>query len=363
MHKNWRGMATSALPLWSPERACPACNATGGGVLPSLLLIGTRKGGTTALSTHIAQHPRVQMPDCKSGRDEWPAFARTSMCVWDKEVRFFSRGNSLSICWYRSLYPCGGGDVRVAFDASPDYLVLPDAKIEAMALTLGARARLVALLRDPTDRFYSAYNMGMNERLARLAGRNALGADPGARVTYANFAASLDRLLECAPRGCPSEPTVVSMFFNYGMYATHLRRFFARFGREAVLVEASEDFYDDPWPTVRRVLSHAGIEATREYVQSVRRSALTDKGRNQGGVWGGKLYRGRLLPPERLKLGRYYAPHNRELYALLGRELGWADGNGTRSGAARSASPVEEFGAEWVAGERRPELRHELRRR
>ena len=39
-----------------------------------------------------------------------------------------------------------------------------------MRLALGAQAKLVALLRNPADRFYSAYNMGMNEVLRHPGG-------------------------------------------------------------------------------------------------------------------------------------------------------------------------------------------------
>ena len=33
---------------------------------------------------------------------------------------------------------------------------------------------------------------------------------------------------------------IVSMFFNYGMYAYHLRRYFNYFGRERILILKSE---------------------------------------------------------------------------------------------------------------------------
>jgi hypothetical protein len=96
-------------------------------MLPSLVLIGTRKGGTTALSNLIKYHPSIAMPDCKTNRRSFPPKVRQLMCVWDKEVRFFSRGRTAgaSLDWYRSLYKCIVEDEvhRVAFDGSPDYLV------------------------------------------------------------------------------------------------------------------------------------------------------------------------------------------------------------------------------------------------
>lgn len=305
---------------------------TSAGLLPTLLLIGTRKGGTTALSNILVQHPQVVPPACSSPLLAWPASAsvqrkaRGTMCVWDKETRYFSRGVrvGLDLCWYRSLYHCaGGGDGggRAAFDGSPDYLVLEKPAVEAMALALGPRARLVALLRNPSDRFYSAYNMAYNERLGRL--RRARNRTSASSVTYAGFAAKLDRLVACAP-GCPLEDRVVGMFFNYGLYASHLRTYRAAFGAGAILVERSEDFYADAWPTVGRVVAHFGLPALPASVVAAQRAKPADaRKRNSGGVWGGAEYTGRLLPAERIKLNAFYRPHNAELYAMLGRDMGW----------------------------------------
>ena len=222
--------STDSCSSASPDACAPD------GLVPSLVLIGTRKGGTTALTALVRRHPRIVMPHCFAGlrrRGANGAFGR-GVCVWDKEVRYFSRGvpQGLGMCWYRSLYPCpngdsGGGssDALVGFDASPDYLVLNDAAVRHMATALGpTRTRLVALLRNPADRFYSAYNMGMSERLSRTSGRagsveqrSSLNATASV-VTYAKFASDLDRILICAPE-CRDEPSVVAMFFSYGMYA------------------------------------------------------------------------------------------------------------------------------------------------
>ena len=40
-------------------------------------------------------------------------------------------------------------------------------------------------------------------------------------------------------------------------------------------------------------------------------------------MWGGKGYTGKLQPAERKKLQGWYAPHNKELYTLIGRDFGW----------------------------------------
>jgi hypothetical protein len=201
-------------------------------------------------------------------------------------------------------------------DACTHPQVLGDGALSQMRAQLAPSVRLVALLRNPSDRFYSAFNMGMNEKRSR-----------NERLRYADFAARMDRMIECAP-DCPAEPRVVSMFFNYGLYARHLRRYLAHFGREALLIECSEDFYSAPRDVVERVLAFANLPTQAAVRAAADRQAsstsFSTRGRlNSGQLWGGDGYTGHLQPKERAKLEAFYAPHNQELYALVGRDFGW----------------------------------------
>ena len=62
------------------------------------------------------------------------------------------------------------------------------------------------------------------------------------------------------------------MFFSFGLYARHLARFHRHFGRGALLVECSEEFYADPWPTVQRVLAFADLPIVPSHAEAVRAS-------------------------------------------------------------------------------------------
>jgi hypothetical protein len=247
-----------------------------------------------------------------------------TMCWWDKEVRYFSRGPRAGVdfCWYTSLFPCvPAEETRAVYEGSPDYLVMPEASVAHMARRLGTSARLVAIFRNPADRFYSAYNMGMNEAMHRK----------GPETSYAGFAASLDRFIACAPE-CPSEKHVVSMFFEYGMYAKHLRTYFKHFARSRLLVLCSEDYYSNPASTMMQLLEFAQLSTTSEVLTLVAGSEGVR--RNRGSEWGGN-YTGKLLGRERDKLQAFYAPHNKELYALIGRDFGW-----DRVGATARSQPL-----------------------
>jgi hypothetical protein len=110
--------------------------------LPSLILGGTHKAGTTSLFRYLADHPNV----CASSK---------------KEVYFFFRYrdsvNEEAIEHYSSYFSHCADDTSIRIEASPGYLkggittaqliksILPDVK-------------LIFILREPVERLYSLFN-------------------------------------------------------------------------------------------------------------------------------------------------------------------------------------------------------------
>lgn len=107
-------------------------------MLPSFVIIGAMKCGTSSLYHYLASHPDLRPSSIK-------------------ETNFFLRRESFAkgVEWYESFF---GGEGRYAFEASPNYTkrhafrgvpkrmysVLPD-------------ARLIYVLRDPIERVVSHY--------------------------------------------------------------------------------------------------------------------------------------------------------------------------------------------------------------
>ncbi len=286
------------------------------------------------------------------------------MCIWRKEVRYFSIPNAtkagVDLCWYRRRYPCRAG--RVGLDASPDYFLLDDQRVANMAHALPLSARLVFLLRNPAERFYSAFNMAssskrgifsdwLSKAVARHAGLSApsqsaeshaqtvLPRHRAHELRYKAFVRLLDAWLECAPQ-CPREGgSPVNLFFSYGLYASGLARFAASFGWERMLVIKSEDFFADNWAIVQRVVRHAGLPEPPELEAKVRAGVRHSAAINNGSIYGGST-RVRLLAPELRKLCNWYRPHNQLLYAMEGvhRDFGWEAECDARSLHLRSPS-------------------------
>lgn len=202
---------------------------TTAGALPTFLIIGAQKGGTTSLHEYLADHPDI------GGS-------------FTKEVHYFSLHSSRSLDWYRAHFPPPGRYQHV-FESSPYYLFHPccPGRIrEALP-----DVKLIVLLRDPVDRAHSHHN---HER--------ALGFES------LEFGAALDRehdrldgeeeRLAADPRYC----SFAHRHYSYaarGMYAKQLKRWLGVFPRQQMLILASEDLFADPADTLHRVQSWLGL--------------------------------------------------------------------------------------------------------
>src|ERR1051326_983405 len=107
---------------------------TEGRRLPTFLIIGAGRSGTTSLARYLGSHPHVFM-------------ARA------KEMHFFD-SDSKTREWYRPRFAEARRQTAVG-EATPNYLYEP-AAIKRMAAIV-PEARLIAILRDPVDRAYSHY--------------------------------------------------------------------------------------------------------------------------------------------------------------------------------------------------------------
>ena len=240
--------------------------------LPDVVVIGTQRGGTTSLFSWLARHPSVA-----------PSFT--------KEVHYFDRHYANGERWYRAHFPLRHAG-RLALEATPYLLFHPLAPARAAA-SLPATTRFVVLLRDPVERAVSHYfhsrRLGAEtEPLAaalaledeRLAGEDAVVRTGEESFAYRNFS-----------------------YKTRGHYAGQLRRWFDAVGAERVLVMESEALWsgaDGP----ARVVAWLGLTpfaspfpATNDAPRAGHDAAAA------------------------ASLAEHFAPHDEELFELLGRRL------------------------------------------
>ncbi len=182
--------------------------------LPTFVVIGSMRSGSTSLYKYLQVHPDVFMPR--------------------KEIHFFDRRWHHGLDWYRHRFEGYGGQPAVG-EATPTYLADPVA-LDRMAATIPG-ARLLAVLRDPVDRAYSHYWM-----------EHARDRDPR------TFEQAVDdeRLTTTSP----------SDYLVRGRYAEQLADVAARFPRDHVHVLFLDDLRDRPADTYAAVCSFLGIDAS-----------------------------------------------------------------------------------------------------
>jgi len=250
--------------------------------VPSAIIIGAQRAGTTSLFHYLAAHPQVRAPAIK-------------------EVHFFDLGFDRGMRWYRSHFPPRDqveATGKMTFEASPYYMFHP-AVPERIARVL-PEARLIALLRNPIDRAASQYRHNLKRGCEPLSFAHAIAAEAG------RLAGEEARL-----RGKPDYVSDRHRQYSYagrGQYAEQLERWLARFPRQQLLVIQSEEMFARPAAVYARVLAFLGLPDHRL-------TAFDQKNRTASEE--------PLDPALRQALARHFEPHNRRLFDLLGTSFDW----------------------------------------
>jgi hypothetical protein len=249
--------------------------------LPDFLIIGTQRGGTSALHRYLAQHSNVT-PGSR------------------KEVHFFDRHYNHGEQWYRSHFPI---DRRlrsygsITGEATANYLFYPP--VPSRVETMLPSVRLIALLRNPVYRAHSAW------RLMTLKGWEELSFEEAIASEVARIGEDLERALQGI------DPPDLSLFrhsyLSRGMYALQLERWLEAFPREQFLVLKSEDLFERPEEVYLRVLEFLGLTAhpPPSFQQTY-------------GAEGTQLDSATAR-----RLTDFFRPHNERLYHLVGRDFEW----------------------------------------
>lgn len=245
--------------------------------LPSFVVIGAQKAGTTSLFRYLAGHPAVIPPRLK-------------------EIHFFDLHWARGLPWYRAHFPLTiFGGAPLTGEASPYYLFHPRVP-ERMARVL-PDARILVLLRNPVDRAISHYHWEVRYGNERLSFRDAIEREERF------LQRETDRL--CEEDGYNSFLHQHGSYLARGRYAEQLQRWLHHFRRDQILVLKAEDFFRrtrEVMVTVRAFLElpEGGPEAY----------PIHGRGRSSGG-----------RNVDRKELTRYFRPHNEALEGLLGMNL------------------------------------------
>jgi hypothetical protein len=204
-------------------------------LLPTFLVLGAAKAGTTSLYDHLRQHPEVFVTRVKEPR--FFAYDGRPLPAGGPGREWIHDATVADPAAYEALFD-GAAGAKARGEASPVYLYSAHA-----AARIAARvpdARLVAILRDPAERAFSHY----------------LHLRRDAVEPCDSFAEALAR----EPERIAADWDWSFHYRAVGFYDAQLARYAARFPPENLHVELYEDLAEDPAAVARRVFSFLGVD-------------------------------------------------------------------------------------------------------
>jgi len=178
--------------------------------LPNFLIIGAAKSGTTALYTYLKQHPEIFMST-------------------PKELRYFSNVSSppegiphhravFSLEEYKSYFDAVT-DEKAYGESSPMYLYTPGTAERIR--TAIPDVKILAILRNPIDRAYSAYTHALRD--------------------WIETAETFEEALEKEPERIGAGWGMLWHYANAGYYYEQLSRYYKVFDPDQIRVFLHDD--------------------------------------------------------------------------------------------------------------------------
>jgi hypothetical protein len=178
-------------------------------MLPTFLLIGAMKSGTTTLQQYLVRHPQVFM--CSP-----------------KEPNFFNDHWHRGVDWYERLF-ARAGDAVARGEASVRYTNFPSGpECPARIASVLPGVRLLFLARDPVERIRSHYLHEVAALRERRPFAEAVAENP--------------------------------IYLDYSRYAMQLQRYLDHLPREQLLVLRAEDLFRAPLEVLGEVYRFLGVD-------------------------------------------------------------------------------------------------------
>lgn len=252
---------------------------------PSFLVVGAQRCGTTTMFRLLSDHPHLVRPR------------------WWKGTGYFDDDYARGPQWYRGHFPVRtaagalhAGPVHT-FECSGYYLFHPLAA-ERIAADLPG-VQVVAMVRDPVERAWSAY------RHERARGFETLGFDEALGAEEHRLGDEEDRL-----RQDPAYRSDAHRHFGYrarGEYARQLTRYVECLGADRVHVLDADRFFDRPRAQFAGLQQALGLPVWLPPHVPRENARPAD----------------RLDSARRDALARHFAPHDEQLEALTGHAPSW----------------------------------------
>lgn len=241
-------------------------------------VVGAQKAGISSLFAYLVRHPLIAGSDVKE-----PHF-------FDRDAEYV-KGTR----YYKSRFPVFTSATH-ALEATPNYLYRK--QVAARIHAYRPDAKIIAVLREPVSRAFSAFNMYQQIMSPSRPKETMLTANQDAKDVFeplmekrveATIDYFLDREMEIISKGLEAEePGLI----RRGIYAPQLACYFDHFGRANVHVLFSNDLLNDPERVTNQIIDFLGLpplrgekypkKHVREYSAEL---AAKEVIRQRAGVW------------------------------------------------------------------------------
>ncbi|MBT8254827.1 MAG: hypothetical protein HKN00_13225 [Flavobacteriaceae bacterium] len=195
---------------------------------PNLFVPGAGKSGTSALHEYLDQHPKIGM-SIKKEPHFWTRIDFSELTKTEHDA-------------YLALFP-DESNLVYRGESSTGYMLFPNF-IEHIQTHYNNPPKFIFLLRNPVERCYSHYWWLKGMGSEKLPFKDAVLADfdlepsPITKLPEANY----------------------KSYFQYGLYAKWLNRFYDAFGKENIKIICSEDLKEDPLHSLNECFRFLGLE-------------------------------------------------------------------------------------------------------
>jgi hypothetical protein len=199
--------------------------------------------------------------------------------------------------WYSTHFPSQknlNADQKT-FEATPSYMFNPNAPKRIYDLL--PQVKLIALLRNPTERAISQY---FHEK---RKGREPLSILEALEMEETRLKSSIEE------KDYKSEVFIYYSYKRRGLYKDQLERYSNLFPMKQILILPSKDFFADPDTILARVFEFIGVDKNFKVLDLAPRMVAQNRV---------------AIEPEVYEyLNSFFLPHNQALYEMVGENFGW----------------------------------------
>jgi len=255
---------------------------------PNFIIIGVQKSGTSTVFNQLSLHSAL--------RGSTP-----------KELHFFDREemNKQNLKNYKDHFRQSIFTSRkLLFEATPSYFYYPN--VPKRISGISPSAKFILLLRDPTERAFSAWSMYQQLYKNSSKASNAVQNYFNKMKEFPSFKEVIYNEITAFRSGLKQdlEPSIV----RRGLYKLQLDHWLQYFPLEQFLILGFRDLQENPQLLFDKIYRFLNVYSEKISILEIKNKTT---------------YESVISLEEKDFLNQFYAPFNQELFDFLGDEINW----------------------------------------